>query len=157
MTWRVCSIPDGEADEIAIALFKLIAAVFEHSYTDIVETIAMPRSIRLLQRLLLLTCFPGYHGVDEQFSEVGLPIWSYLQEEISDNGIVATQSGFGDPRWPVVKDVFGALVDGLLRKIELPPADELRSWPKGKFNFGFQLAPCLFCDMSCCCLSFTAY
>lgn len=118
--------------ELHLALFKLLIAVFEHSYTRIIETLNTPRSITLLRRLLLITCFPGCFGSDEQVSDLGLPIWAYLQEEISDNGIVATESGFGDPRWRTVRDVFETLVTGLIVKVTYPPADEYRSWPKGE-------------------------
>lgn len=122
---------EQDVDDIAQAFFKLLIAVFEHSYTAVIASLTSPRSITLLQRLLLITLFPGYHGQDETVSTLGLPIWSYLQEEIADNGIVASQSGFGDPRWTTVKDVFEALVTGLRGKIQFPPDDEYRSWPKG--------------------------
>ena len=118
--------------EIAQALFKLLVAIFEHSYTSIVGSLAAPRSITFLQRLILLTSFPGYFGDDEQISDLGLPVWAYLQEEVTDNGIVATESGFGDPRWATVKQVFEALVDGLCRKVELPSDEEYQAWPKGE-------------------------
>lgn len=86
----------------------------------------------MLQRLLLVTCFPGYHGIDEHISDIALPIWAYLQEEIADNGVVATQSGLGDPRWPIVKEVFDALVTGLKTKMTFPEDGEYNSWPEGK-------------------------
>lgn len=114
-----------------MALFKLLVAAFEHSYTLIIEELQTQRTITLLQRLLLLTCFSGYHSSDEQVSDLGLPIWAYVQEEVSDNGIVATQSGFGDPRWSTVKDVFEALVLGLKTKVQYPTDDEFSTWPKG--------------------------
>lgn len=116
---------------MALALFKLLIAVFEHSYTTIVGQLSTPRSIALLQRLLLITCFPGHHDLDEQVSDMGLPIWSYLQEEIADNGVVATSSGHGDPRWPIVKEVFDALVSGLKVKVTFPEDREFQSWPAG--------------------------
>lgn len=106
-------------------------AVFEHSYTLIVTQLLTERSISLLQRLLLVTCFPGYNTLDESVSDLGLPIWAYLQEEIADNGIVATKSGLGDPRWPVVKEVFDALVRGLRTKLTLPSSEDFTKWPKG--------------------------
>jgi hypothetical protein len=98
----------------------------------IVEELQSSRSIILLQRLLMLTCFPGYHASDEQVSDLGLPIWAYVQEEVSDNGIVATESGFGDPRWTTVREVFEALVGGLRVKVEYPPDAEYQAWPKGR-------------------------
>lgn len=122
---------EQDVDEVTLALFKLTIAIFEHSYTKLIEQLTAPRSITLLQRLLLITCFPGYFAQDESVSDLGLPIWAYIQEEIADNGIIATESGFGDPRWPTVKDVFEALCTGLLRKVEYPPESEYSSWPKG--------------------------
>ena len=127
---------EGDVGETHLALFKLLIAVFEHSYTRIIETLNTPRSITLLRRLLLITCFPGCFGSDEQVSDLGLPIWAYLQEEISDNGIVATESGFGDPRWATVREVFEALVTGLIVKATYPPDDDYRSWPKGEQRTG---------------------
>ncbi|KAK9900916.1 ARM repeat-containing protein [Cystobasidium minutum MCA 4210] len=121
---------EQDVDEVTLALFKLLVAIFEHSYTVIIAELSTPRSIALLQRLLLLTCFPGYHDADEQISDIGLPIWAYLQEEIADNGVVATQSGLGDPRWPIVKDVFDALSNGLRGKVAFPEDREYDSWPK---------------------------
>lgn len=118
-------------DEISLALFKLLVALLEHSYTQVIANLTSPQSIILLQRLHMLTCFPGYYGQDENISDLGLPIWAYLQEEITDNGIVATQSGFGDPRWATVKEVFDTLVEGLCRKATLPSRAEFITWPKG--------------------------
>lgn len=125
-------VSEQDVEEVTLALFKLLVAIFEHSYTVIIAELSTPRSIALLQRLLLLTCFPGYHDADEQISDIALPIWAYLQEEIADNGVVATQSGLGDPRWPIVKEVFDALVNGLRGKVAFPEDREYESWPKGK-------------------------
>lgn len=122
---------DQDVEGIPLALFKLLVAVFEHSYTVIIAELQTQRTIALLRRLLLLTCFPGFHASDEQVSDLGLPIWSYVQEEISDNGIVATASGFGDARWATVKEVFEALVRGLQVKAQYPEDDEFVTWPKG--------------------------
>jgi len=123
---------EQEVEDVTLALFKLLVAIFEHSYPTIVTELSTPRSIALLQRLLLLTCFPGFHDADEQVSDLGLPIWAYIQEEIADNGVVATTSGLGDPRWPIVKEVFDALVNGLRLKVAYPGEREYKSWPKGE-------------------------
>ena len=123
---------EADVDDLSQALFKLLVAVFEHSYTTIVATVTSPRSIALLHRLHLLTSFPGYFASDETISDLALPIWSYLQEEISDNGIVASKSGYGDPRWPVIEEVFNAVVTGLRQKIEFAPPAVHAATPKGE-------------------------
>lgn len=64
---------------------------------------------------------------------MALPIWAYLQEEIADNGVVATPSGLGDPRWPTVKEVFAALANGLRIKVALPEDGDYESWPAGEY------------------------
>lgn len=120
-----------DVDETTLALIKLFVAVFEHSYTSIVASLSFPRSLTLLQHLLLITCFPGYFGQDESVSDLALPIWTYLSEEILDNGIIASESGLGDPRWSTAKYAFEVLVTGLRRKVERPPDPVYSGWPKG--------------------------
>lgn len=135
-------------DNIPLALFKLLVAAFEHSYAQVVTDLQSPRTITLLQRLLLLSCWPGHFASDEQISDIALPIWSYVQEEISDNGIIATESGFGDPRWAVVKDVFEALVQGLRAKVEYPADTDFAIWPTGgRLQYAPYIDPDFFIDV----------
>lgn len=139
-------ITAGDVDDATLALFKLLISLVEHATDLLVSTVSSPRSILILKQLLSLSSLPGYFGVDEDISNIGLDVWEMLQEGIIDSVGEDGEDpipGKTDAKqiWAIAKDVFGALVPALRRKVQWPPEDTLRTWPKGEIRIRFNEAP----------------
>lgn len=147
--WVGVSSAAGDVSDAILAVFKLFVSLAEHSIANIAGTLSSPRSLALLQRLLRITLFPGYYGIDEQVSALALPIWTLLQEEITDLGYLANlddalaepvdQSGEVVENAKRLKslstELFKALVQGLKLKSTWPKHDELSSnWTKDRVH-----------------------
>ncbi|KAG0146915.1 hypothetical protein CROQUDRAFT_77160 [Cronartium quercuum f. sp. fusiforme G11] len=136
-----------DVPDAILAIFKLFVSLTEHSISHIAATLPSPRSLILLRRLLNVTLFPGYYGIDEQVSALPLPIWTLLQEEITDLGYLGNlDDAFQDNSdLPVeliennkqlkslANELFKALSQGLKVKATWPKHSELTSvWTKDR-------------------------
>ncbi|CAL1698588.1 unnamed protein product [Somion occarium] len=149
----------GFADSVSRSFCKLLAGLGEHSnqylasslassvvpspvLPDILASPSLPTKSHLvhnyLKLLLAYTSLPGYHGVDEEESELTLGFWYLFQEALwntdaeLDQGEVdaAEHIKAEKDQWIVAKAVYSELVKVLRRKVVWPPADVLRGWTR---------------------------
>ncbi|KAH9824219.1 armadillo-type protein [Melampsora americana] len=143
------AVTTQEVPDAILAIFKLYVSLAEHSISHIAATISSSRSLVLLRRLLRITLFPGFYGVDEQVSALPLPIWTLLQEEITDMGYLGNiedtfQDNLEQPHdliestkkhKSLSNEIFKALTEGLKVKSRWPKQSELSSlWTKDRVS-----------------------
>lgn len=104
----------SDPDE-ASAFAKLLAALVEHSSEWLVARIQESRVQSLLRTILRLTAWEGIGGVDENISELTLPIYPLLQEAVMDSSIFSTPQD--TPEWQTVKGFFAQLVQTVRGKV----------------------------------------
>lgn len=92
-----------------------------------------------LKLLLAYTSLPGYHGVDEEESELTLGFWYLFQEALWNVDADVDEEEVETPehvkaekdQWTVAKAVYSELVKVLRRKVVWPPVSVLNGWARG--------------------------
>ncbi|ORX41250.1 armadillo-type protein [Kockovaella imperatae] len=105
--------PDPEE---LFGLAKLLSALIEHSTEWLVTRIREDHVQRLLSLLLRLTGWDGIAGVEENVSEVTLPIYPLIQEAIMESDVFQAPHE-ESPYWQVAKQFFTQLVNVTRRKV----------------------------------------
>lgn len=104
----------SEPDEAA-AYAKLLATLVEHSSDWIVERIEEPAVQSFLGTVLRMTAWEGIGSVEENVSELTLPIYPLLQEAVMDSQHF--QSEQTTPAWRTIKSFFAQLVQTIRGKV----------------------------------------
>ncbi|KAI8452424.1 armadillo-type protein [Phakopsora pachyrhizi] len=126
----------GDVPDAILSTFKLFFSLIEHSISQIANNLSSPDIVKVLQYLLRVSTFPGYFGIDENVSALALPIWTLLQEEITDLGYLGnlneetedllSQSGLEHKNFGQLKslslELFKALSQGMIKKATWPPS-----------------------------------
>lgn len=120
------AVSTGEVEDAVLALVKLFVSLTETCMQVLAGTLTSQRTLTLLQRLLQLTTFPGYFGVDEHVSALPLPLWTLLQEELLDSGELEDSHDNGPlDAAKVGVEIFSAVAEGLKNKARWPTEAEL--------------------------------
>lgn len=144
------AVDEGEADDEALAVMKLLCAISEHLITFLfaeppkasavpVLTFASPEVRELFVLLLAITSFPGHTGEAYNINEMAGGVWMAMQEESMDAGLVFGEGEGREGRrgreagWEFVRTVFSALADSLRQRSQWPSFEVVSEWPKGSF------------------------
>ena len=153
----------GFADGVSRSFCKLLAGLGDHSCQYLATNLAsssqpapvLPLNLTpaitsvssksqlvqtFLKLILAYTSLPGYHGVDEEESELTLGFWYLFQEALWNVDADADQEEVESPehikaerdQWTVAKAVYTELVKVLRRKVIWPPVSVLNGWARGK-------------------------
>ncbi|KAF9495545.1 ARM repeat-containing protein [Pleurotus eryngii] len=138
------ALANGAIDERAHSLCKLITAIGDHSTSYIAANLASAVTVSIpavtfpwstqrpftraqltqnfLRMLLAFTALPGYHGVDEEESEMTLSFWYLFQETLwsIDYDEDAVGGSKEDEVVAVSRAVYSQLVQVLRRKMVWP-------------------------------------
>lgn len=106
------------SDEV-IAATKMLCELVEHSSEWIVARITQADVQSFLGTILRITGWQGVGGVDENVSELTLPIYPLLQEAVMDSSVFSTPHDTA-PEWQVVKGFFKQLVHVVRSKVRFP-------------------------------------
>ncbi|WVF66636.1 hypothetical protein IAT40_001376 [Kwoniella sp. CBS 6097] len=110
---------DGEPSEELIGFAKLLAALVEHSSEWLVARFKQNDVQAFLGVILRLTGLQGIGGVEENISELTLPIYPLLQEAVMDSNIFQAPHETSED-WAVAKGFFRELVEVTRRKVRWP-------------------------------------
>jgi hypothetical protein len=150
----------GEVPDAILSIYKLFTSLSEHSIASIAANLSSPRSLKMVRHLLRLSTFPGYAGIDENITSHILPIWTLLQEELSDLGYLGNVPDEFDPPPNLVQEshpelrslsteLFKTLSQGLKLKATWPKPNVIAdNWTKDmvasfKSHTRADLAECL--------------
>ncbi|WWD06250.1 hypothetical protein V865_004336 [Kwoniella europaea PYCC6329] len=110
---------DEEPSEELIGFTKLLAALVEHSSEWLVARIQQNDVQAFLGIILRLTGWQGLGNVEENLSELTLPIYPMIQEAIMDAPMFSAPHD-SSPDWAVAKNFFRELVEVTRRKVRWP-------------------------------------
>nr|ODO01293.1 hypothetical protein L204_02021 [Cryptococcus depauperatus CBS 7855] len=106
----------GDPLEETIEFAKLITALVEHSTEWLVTHIQEGRVQVFLRTVLRLTGWEGIGGVEENISELTLPIYSLIQESVMDADYFQASLETSTP-WQIARQFFVELVAITRRKV----------------------------------------
>ncbi|WVR03182.1 hypothetical protein IAU60_000173 [Kwoniella sp. DSM 27419] len=109
----------GEPSEEMIAFAKLLAALVEHSAEWLVTRIKQADVQAFLGVILRITGWQGLGNVEENVSELTLPIYPLLQEAVMDSEMFSAPHETSE-EWAVAKGFFRELVEVTRRKVRWP-------------------------------------
>ncbi|WVQ72312.1 hypothetical protein IAR50_001862 [Cryptococcus sp. DSM 104548] len=115
---------DYEPTDELIAFAKVIAALVEHSSDWFLAHIHEDRVQAFLGVVLRITGWQGTGGVEEEVSQLTLPVYSLLQESLMDSDLFQAPHET-DPSWQIVKQFFSELVVVTRRKVRWPGNGEV--------------------------------
>ncbi|ODN73851.1 hypothetical protein L202_07374 [Cryptococcus amylolentus CBS 6039] len=115
---------DYEPTDELIAFSKLIAALIEHSSDWFLAHIHEDRVQAFLGVVLRITGWQGTGGVEEEVSQLTLPVYSLLQESLMDSDLFQAPHET-DPSWQIAKQFFSELVSVTRRKVRWPGNGEV--------------------------------
>ncbi|KAL7420320.1 hypothetical protein Q5752_005289 [Cryptotrichosporon argae] len=110
---------EGEPSEEVLAFTKMLAALIDHSSEWLVTRLEQGEVQNFLSLILRLTGWQGVGGVEENISELTLPMYPLLQEAIMDSEIYSTPHETS-PAWAVAKSFFMSLVAVTRQKVRYP-------------------------------------
>lgn len=108
-----------EPSEEMQAFTKMLCALAEHSSEWFVARLEQTDVQAFLGTVLRITNWSGSGGVDENVSELTLPIYPLIQEAIMDSDAFASDHATS-PEWALAKGFFQQLVDVTRRKVRWP-------------------------------------
>ncbi|KAL1406931.1 hypothetical protein Q8F55_006343 [Vanrija albida] len=114
---------DDEPSEAVEAFTKMLCSLVEHSSAWLVERLNQSDVQAFLTTVLRITGWQGTGGVDENVSELTLPIYPYIQEAIMDSDVFSEPHETSET-WAVAKSFFRELVDVTRRKVRWPGSGE---------------------------------
>nr|XP_019048282.1 hypothetical protein I302_02051 [Kwoniella bestiolae CBS 10118]OCF27212.1 hypothetical protein I302_02051 [Kwoniella bestiolae CBS 10118] len=114
----LASVNDDPSEEL-IGFTKLLAALVEHSSEWLVARIQQNDVQAFLGIILRLTGWRGLGNVEENLSELTLPIYPMIQEAIMDAPMFSAPHETS-PDWAVAKNFFRELVEVTRRKVRWP-------------------------------------
>ncbi|WVQ82597.1 hypothetical protein IAT38_004727 [Cryptococcus sp. DSM 104549] len=110
---------DEEPSDETIAFAKLLAALTEHSSEWLVARLKESEVQAFLGTVLRITGWQGVAGVEENISELTLPIYPLLQESLMDSEHFQAPHESSEP-WAVAKQFFRELVNVTRQKVRWP-------------------------------------
>jgi hypothetical protein len=132
--WATHRINEARSTELvsdeALAVIKLLITLVEYACDTIVDDLASPRSMAILNNLLLVASFPGQYAIDEEISDQAFTTWGLIQEAMADEGCIGNDPE--NPKQVVGKQMFFALVEALKVKVVWPRG--LAGHPKGQLD-----------------------
>ena len=110
---------EGEPSDEVVAFAKLLCALIDHSGDWLVSRVKQTDVQSFLALVLRITNWQGIGGVEENVSELTLPMYPLLQEAVFDSEV------FSEPHeesenWAVVKGFFRELVRVTQSKVRWP-------------------------------------
>ncbi|AFR92571.1 hypothetical protein C343_00448 [Cryptococcus neoformans C23] len=120
----ILDLTEEDASEEAVAFVKLVAALVEHSSDWLVAHIQESQVQTFLAMVLRITGWKGIAGVEENISELTLPIYSLLQEALMDSDLFQAPHET-HPAWLIAKQFFAELVSVTRRKVRWPGEGEV--------------------------------
>jgi hypothetical protein len=101
----------------------MLAALVEHSSEWFVARLEQQDVQQFLGTVLRITGWEGTGGVDENVSELTLPIYPLIQEAIMDSDSFTSDHNT-NPMWALAKGFFRELVEVTRRKVRWPGSGE---------------------------------
>ncbi|KAJ3025772.1 UNVERIFIED_CONTAM: hypothetical protein HDU68_006706 [Siphonaria sp. JEL0065] len=96
---------EEEDTEVANALCTLLAQVGDSFPKYMIKNIGTSQDVlRLVEMMLRFTGFPGYYGVDEDFSHIPDEFWYEIQETLTDDTVIPLQPSSTTPRPDMTTD-----------------------------------------------------
>ncbi|OXG35215.1 hypothetical protein C367_00450 [Cryptococcus neoformans Ze90-1] len=120
----ILDLTEEDPSEEAVAFAKLVAALVEHSSEWLVAHIQESQVQTFLAMVLRITGWKGIAGVEENISELTLPIYSLLQEALMDSDLFQAPHET-HPAWLIAKQFFAELVSVTRRKVRWPGEGEV--------------------------------
>ncbi|KAJ3063652.1 hypothetical protein HDU98_000546 [Podochytrium sp. JEL0797] len=96
---------EEEDTEVGRALCTLLSQLGESFPKYIVKNLGSSNEVlRLIEMMLRFTGFPGYYGVEEDFSHLPDEFWYELQESLMDDTVIPLQPAHSGPRPDLTTD-----------------------------------------------------
>ncbi|CAK9779796.1 ARM repeat-containing protein [Cutaneotrichosporon oleaginosum] len=114
---------EGEPSDAVIEFTKMLCALVEHSSDWLVARLQQPDVQAFFATILRITGWDGVGGVDENVSELTLPIYPLIQEAIMESDVFA-EPHETSASWAVAKQFFRELVLVTRRKVRWPGSGE---------------------------------
>nr|KAJ3422889.1 Serine/threonine-protein kinase 16 [Polyrhizophydium stewartii] len=131
MRERLAAAISEEDEGVARVICKMLAEMAENNTEYLWDHILEEHVQALLAMLLDIVSFPGFHGVDQNVSQLPFYFWFVFQEAVSQ-GIellpADDRNPKSDAKEAVAMQLFQQLLERLCLQAQFPPAAELQSW-----------------------------